>query len=234
MTEGRLPGRDSALSAREYRQVRYLALTSAAILSTVVTMRMTLPELAPRVNVRWAPGVSAGERATLERRFNLVLPAHTEGSTWTYDLGDPSPAMVTALVHHPAVEDTHGINRQAGIVETDAARGTTRVGSYPLGAWVEWEPVAWLGLGSGWATLLAFAWLVINRRSATHGMTPIHLRPHNLPIEVFSEVRRDEIEPVFLADHQNRRIVADRPEHRLPTGLRQKFLKKRIDGGQRN
>jgi hypothetical protein len=172
MTERRLPGPDSALSAREHRQVRYLALTSAAILLAVVTMRLTLPEMAPRVNVRWASGVSAGERAILERRFSLVLPAHAGGSTWTYDLGDPSPAMVTALVHHPAVEDTHGINREAGVVETDAARGTTRVGSYPLGAWVESEPVGWLGLGSGWAALLSFAWLLINRHSATHGMTP--------------------------------------------------------------
>ena len=79
---------------------------------------------------------------------------------------------VNALVHHPAVEDTHGINRQTGRVEPNAPRGATRLGSYPLGAWVDSEPVAWLGLCSGWATLLSAAWLVFSRHSARHGTIP--------------------------------------------------------------
>jgi hypothetical protein len=159
-------------SNREPAPVRHLALASLTIFLAVFAMRMASPELAPRVNVRWAPGVSAEERISLERRFSLALPTHTEGSTWTYDLGDPSRATVTALVHDPAVEDTHGINRQAGVVAPDAPRGTTRVGSYPLGAWVDSEPVAWLGMCSAWTTLLAFAWLVINRYSARHETNP--------------------------------------------------------------
>ena len=157
---------------RERRQVRYLALASGAILVAVSAMRIGEPELAHRVNVRWAPGVSADERISLERRFSLALPSHDEGSTWTYDLGDPSQATIFGLLRHPAVEDTHGINRQAGVVERDAPLGTIRLGSYPLGAWTASEPVTWLGLCSGWATFLSVAWLVINRDSAKRGKNP--------------------------------------------------------------
>src|SRR5688572_20478787 len=142
------------------------------ILVIVGGVRMASPDLAPRVNVRWAPEVSTEQRATLERRFQLVSPAHVEGSTWTYDLRDPSAANVNALIAHPAVEDTHGINRQAGAVEPDAPLGTTSVDSSLVGAWAASEPIAWLGVMSLWATLLSGVWLAFSRRSARHGTSP--------------------------------------------------------------
>ena len=151
----------------ERAQVRLLAVASLVILVIVGGLRVASPQLAPRVNVRWTPDLSTEQRAALERTFHLVSPAHVEGSTWTYDVSDPSPANVNALVDHPAVEDTHGIDRQAGVVETDAPLGTTRVDSSLVGAWAASEPVAWLGLVSMWATLLSWGWLWTAMRSQT-------------------------------------------------------------------
>jgi hypothetical protein len=159
-------------SVRERTQVRRLAIASSVILVIVGVIRLAAPQLAPRVNVRWAPGVSAEQRVGVERQFRLVSPTQVEGSTWTYDLSDPSTANINALIAHAAVEDTYGINRQAGVVEPDAPRGTTWVESSAIGAWAASEPIAWVGLISMWATLLSWVWLVFNRRTATHGTSP--------------------------------------------------------------
>jgi hypothetical protein len=167
------------LSDRERRQVWHLTLASLAIAVAVGGIRLSVPEWAPRVNVRWAPDVTEEQRIALEQNFALAMPTFVEGTTWTYDLGDPSPAKVNALVHHPAVEDTHGIDRRAGVVNADAPRGTTRTGSYPLGAWVASETVAWVGLCAAWAVVLSCAWLAFTRHSARRGTslsTPASIR----------------------------------------------------------
>ena len=156
----------------ERRQVRHLAIASLIIFAIVSGIRVASPALAPRVNVRWAPEVSAEQRAPLERSFQLASPTYVEGSTWTYDLSDPSAANIKALIAHPAVEDTHGIDRQAGVVAADTPPGTTRVDSALVGAWATSEPIAWLGLASMWAMLLSWGWLAFNRHSARRGTNP--------------------------------------------------------------
>lgn len=156
----------------ERTQVRNLAVASVVVLLIFGAVRLAAPQLAPRVNVRWAPDVSAEQRVAVERKFHLVSPTQVEGSTWTYDLGDPSRANVTALIADAAVEDTYGINRRAGVVEPDAPRGTTWVESSAIGAWAASWPIAWVGLIAMWATLLSCVWLAFNRRTATHGTTP--------------------------------------------------------------
>jgi hypothetical protein len=163
---------DDGAVSRERTQVRHLAIASVVILVIVSGLRMAAPQLAPRVNVRWAPGVSDEQRVAAERTFRLVSPTHVEDSTWTYDLSDPSAENIKALVAHAAVEDTYGINRQDGVVEPDAPRGTTWVESSAIGAWAASEPVAWVGLISMWATLLSCVWLVFNRYIATPGTSP--------------------------------------------------------------
>ena len=163
MTDGPRAG------SSERIQVRNLAVASLIVLLIVGGLRIAAPRLAPRVNVRWAPGVSAEQRAAAERTFHLVSPAHVEGSTWTYDLSDPSAANIKALIADAAVEDTYGINRQDGVVEPDAPRGTTWVESSAIGPWAASGPIAWIGLISMWAMLLSCAWLLFTRRSAMHG-----------------------------------------------------------------
>jgi len=149
------------------RRVRYLALVSLFVFACAVGARLTAPARAPRVNIRWTVGVSDQMRVDLERQFRLAAGQRRDGTTWAYDLADPSPAVVSALVHHPAVADTHEIERALGVVSPGAPRGATRLGRHVLGAWVESRPVAWLAEWSVWSALISGVWLASSRRART-------------------------------------------------------------------
>jgi 4-amino-4-deoxy-L-arabinose transferase-like glycosyltransferase len=77
------------------------------------------------VRVRWEQSLVPAERQLLETRFRLADGAHTEGSTWEYDLLAPSPSIIRALVQHSAVADTHHIDR-ARVVPTGTERTARR------------------------------------------------------------------------------------------------------------
>jgi hypothetical protein len=79
------------------------------------------------VHVRWQASVDASERQRLEARLRLADGERLAGSTWRYDLVDPSPNAIRALVLDPAVEDTHYIDRSRFAL--DGAGRTTRRGS---------------------------------------------------------------------------------------------------------
>jgi len=88
--------------------------------------------LVPRtyINVRWAPGVAADTRHSIEQRRSLEDGVALDDRTWRYSLDDPSTANVVALVGDAAVEDTHGVDRVTGAVtqgpateETEAEAG---------------------------------------------------------------------------------------------------------------
>lgn len=68
------------------------------------------PPPAP-VNVRWQANLAEGERIRLERELSLERGKLREGTTWAYGLRDSSRSNIRALVEHPEVEDTHGIDR---------------------------------------------------------------------------------------------------------------------------
>ena len=68
----------------------------------------------PRIGVRWAPGTADVDRETIERSFGLVAGHSEEDRTWEYDLLDASAANIMALLSHPLVEDTSGIDRGSG------------------------------------------------------------------------------------------------------------------------
>lgn len=173
------------------RGVRHLALASVLVFTCAAGVRLTTPPLAPRVNLRWAPGVSDGMRIDLERQFQLVAGRRLDGPTWAYDLADPSPAVVGALIRHPAVADTHEIDRALGVVSVAAPRGATRLGRHVLGAWVESRPVEWFAEWSLWSALISAVWLASSRRapaqrtpqehSATPETSPQTLHPTGPP-----------------------------------------------------
>jgi hypothetical protein len=74
------------------------------------------------INVRWAPGVSDSDRAALEARFGLLEGGRERDRTWHYALDAGSTASLVALIQHPAVEDTQGIDRGTGaLLEPPAA-----------------------------------------------------------------------------------------------------------------
>lgn len=62
--------------------------------------------------MRWRQDVSASQRAALEQRFHLARGEPGEGTTWAYDLEDPSFVNIRAMVREPSVDDTASINRR--------------------------------------------------------------------------------------------------------------------------
>ncbi|MBI2187875.1 MAG: hypothetical protein HYU37_12290 [Acidobacteria bacterium] len=119
---------------------------------------------APRIHVGWENGVSSDERLRLELAFRLARPEHLEGTAWRYDLVDPRPETVAALIAHPAVKDTHEIDRTAGVVQPGAPRGTTWIRPRALHFWRVPSILAALATASAAAALLSVAWLVLTRQ----------------------------------------------------------------------
>jgi hypothetical protein len=63
------------------------------------------------VNVRWRTSVTESERHNAEAQFRLADGEPLGEYTWRYDLIDPSPRNIRALLTDPAVADTHNIDR---------------------------------------------------------------------------------------------------------------------------
>jgi hypothetical protein len=116
------------LNLSDRGKVRVFLALSIAVLAAAVVVRLSAPSpFAPRVHVRWSPTLPVEQRATLERRFSLVNGERREDETWAYDLVNLELASVTDLIEHPAVEDTHYIDRTTGAVAADAPAGTVRL-----------------------------------------------------------------------------------------------------------
>ena len=62
-------------------------------------------------NVRWPPGINDADRARTESALRLAPHRDIADRTWEYNLLDRSPENVAAIVRHPLVEDTRGIDR---------------------------------------------------------------------------------------------------------------------------
>ena len=67
--------------------------------------------LQPEINIRWVPGLDADRRRWLEERFGLETRNELTPTTWSYALTNVSRENITAILRHPDVEDTHGIDR---------------------------------------------------------------------------------------------------------------------------
>jgi hypothetical protein len=105
-----------------------LAFASALTLAVIGVLGMFVPpSVAPRVNIRWADGVSDTARIDIERQLKLVAGQHIEATTWSYDLADPSPEAIEAIVTHASVEDTHYIDRSRRTLSSEAPLGRTRI-----------------------------------------------------------------------------------------------------------
>jgi len=88
-----------------------------------LTLRMTYGERAAYVHVRWAPSVGPATQEQVERAHGLQRVEFREQRTWSYYLNDVSTENIRRLVQHPAVEDTHYIDRSDFDVASTAPRG---------------------------------------------------------------------------------------------------------------
>jgi len=74
------------------------------------------PPAERRFNVRWAETLDVPAREALERKYRLIRSRAEGGSTWSYVTVDEERANIRALVDDPAVADTNGIDRGAGVL----------------------------------------------------------------------------------------------------------------------
>ena len=79
-----------------------------------------------RVHVRWQASIDEARRHILERQFRLDMLERVDDLTWRYDLIDTSPENIRALVSHPAVADTHEIDRPNYTIAASALRTARR------------------------------------------------------------------------------------------------------------
>ena len=86
-----------------------------------------------RIYVRWAPDVDDSVRARLERDLGLSDGRVHEGATWIYTVRDVSRPHISAIVQHPAVADTHKVDRQTFDLAPDTERTPRQGGVIPGG-----------------------------------------------------------------------------------------------------
>ena len=79
-----------------------------------------------RVHVRWQAAVDEATRQRLESRYRLADPDKLDELTWRYDLIDPRPDTIRAIVNDAAVADTHDINRDSYTLDAAAVRTSRR------------------------------------------------------------------------------------------------------------
>ena len=80
-----------------------------------------------RVHVRWQASIDQAARRQLESQFRLQDPEPLDAQTWRYDLIDPRPEAIRAIVVDSAVADTHDINRERFTLEPAAVRTGRRL-----------------------------------------------------------------------------------------------------------
>lgn len=104
--------------------LRVVGVIAACMLVSLGAAYYFTYEPAPRIAVRWPPGIDAGRRQQLERRFLIVKPA-TDRDRVEYDLLDTSRDNVEALVRDPDVADTDRVDRQRFTLPLDVPYGTS-------------------------------------------------------------------------------------------------------------
>lgn len=72
------------------------------------------------IHVRWPEGLSDGDRARLESALHLAPQRDIGDRTWQYNLLERSRENIAAIVAHPSVEDTSGLDRSALVLSATA------------------------------------------------------------------------------------------------------------------
>jgi len=78
------------------------------------------------IHVRWQPSVDEAARGTLEDRFRLADGERLDATTWRYDLTDPRPQNIQALIGETLVADTHDLDRSTYSISPGATRTDRR------------------------------------------------------------------------------------------------------------
>ena len=145
------------------------------------------------IHVRWDAEVTDAERLRLEAQF-LLRGERREDRTFGYDLLNDSQANIQALVAHPAVEDTHHIDRGNFTLAASAEFGESRTGWAWRWGVEDQLPLMWrlagllMLIGSG----LLIPWSVLGRSIAAlgSGCGGVLLVPWRSVVSVIGRLRR--------------------------------------------
>jgi hypothetical protein len=105
-----------AASSLRTKRIRAVAALALGLLGLVALFpEREVAQRANQVSVRWTSDLPDAERMTLERQFSLTAAEpnsnHSQDvNVWNYDITDPSPGNIKALVNHPRVVDTNDID----------------------------------------------------------------------------------------------------------------------------
>src|SRR6188508_3099676 len=101
-----------------HRWTRLLAGGVASALATILVLT-GIPTLfgspLPMVRIYWR-NISDADRVVAEQRFSLSEATRQDGDIWSYVPLDTSVSTLRAIVTHPSVEDTDGINRRTATI----------------------------------------------------------------------------------------------------------------------
>ena len=98
-----------------------------------IVLSFVWPRTPIDINVRWKQELDDAQRLELERRFQLMAGRQAEGTTWQYQLTDPSTANIRALVQSEQVDDTAHVDR-ARFRPEEAQDRSRNIRIYSLGA----------------------------------------------------------------------------------------------------
>ena len=100
---------DLGFGIRDLAVASLLFAAASAALVGLVPLLFGSPQ--PMVHIRWA-AIAPPDRLALEERFRLGEAAPLGGDLWAYVPVDTTTQTLRAIVSHPSVEDTDGINRR--------------------------------------------------------------------------------------------------------------------------
>jgi hypothetical protein len=114
------------------------------------------------VSVRWAPNLNDDQRRQLEGQFALAAgePNSNRSATvnvWNYTLQNTARENVQALVAHPSVVDTAGIDRSTFEVALQTPQRDHPYVAVTRAAWLQYPALGWFVAAAAFVWVLGFA-----------------------------------------------------------------------------
>ena len=121
-------GVSAAISPRQLFLIAVGCFAGAAAVAALIPSLFGSP--LRMVHITWAP-LEHSERQLLEQRFHLSEGAERSDRSWAYIPTDLSPETLRAVITHPAVQATNGIDRRALRLSGDGPLSARRGGMFP-------------------------------------------------------------------------------------------------------
>jgi hypothetical protein len=110
------------VAAREYNQNRFESWPRWPLTKVGDVVRWSPPRTSVEIGVRWTSDSSQAARRDAARRYGLQVDSDEGIGSGRFVLNDIGRDNVFALISDPAIDDTAGIDRRAGVVDVPGLR----------------------------------------------------------------------------------------------------------------